>query len=192
MKILLTGFEPFAGEPINPSWEAVKALADYRQSVVSLMLPCVFDKSLEILGDVARAIEPDIILAVGQAGGRSGISLEKVAINLNDARIADNAGNRPIDTPVIADAPNAYFSTLPIKRLTQALKARQIDAHVSYTAGTYVCNHVFFGARHLAESLSQKPLAGFVHIPFLPEQAQRHNDAPSMPLDTLVGINSAG
>ncbi|ROQ30005.1 pyroglutamyl-peptidase I [Gallaecimonas pentaromativorans] len=182
MKILLTGFEPFGGEPINPSWEAVKALAGYRDAVVSLMLPCVFDKSLEVLGDVARALEPEIILSVGQAGGRSGISLEKVAINLNDARIPDNAGAQPVDSAVIEGAPNAYFASLPVKRLTAALKEKQIEAQVSFSAGTYVCNHVFFGACHLAQSLLSRPSVGFVHIPFLPEQAERNGHAPAMAL----------
>lgn len=186
MKILLTGFEPFGGEPINPSWEAVKALAGYRDSVVSLMLPCVFDEAISVLAQTAGALAPDVILAVGQAGGRSGISLEKVAINLNDARIADNKGQQPIDTTVVKGGPNAYFATVPVKRLVAELNHAGIEASVSYSAGTYVCNHLFYGACHLARQLRPEPAVGFVHIPFLPEQAQRHPGNPSLPLPALI------
>jgi len=187
VKILLTGFEPFGGETINPSWEAIKPLHGYRDAVEALELPCVFDLCLAQLEQKVRAMAPDVILAVGQAGGRTAISLEKVAINLNAARIADNAGGQPIDTPVVPGGPTAYFSRLPLKRLAASLHQRGIPAELSYTAGTFVCNHLFYGASHLAESLPQRPRVGFVHIPFLPEQAARHPGSPSMALATLTG-----
>lgn len=186
MKILLTGFEPFGGEEINPSWEAVKALAGYRGAVETLELPCAFDLCLAQLGGKVRAMTPDVILAVGQAGGRSAISLEKVAINLNEARIPDNANCQPMGTPVVADGPTAYFSRLPLKRLATRLRDSGIPAELSYTAGTFVCNHLFYGASHLAEVLPQRPRVGFVHIPYLPEQAARHPGSPSMSLSTLT------
>ncbi|WKE64277.1 pyroglutamyl-peptidase I [Gallaecimonas kandeliae] len=186
MKILLTGFEPFGGEAINPSWEAVKQLAGYKDSVISLMLPCTFAQSLAVLGQTARALEPDIILCVGQAGGRAAISLEKVGINLIEARIPDNQGQQPSGQPVVAGGPTAYFSTLPVKRLRAALETAGIPAEISYSAGTYVCNQVLYGACHLAAALPWGPKAGFVHIPYLPEQAARHPGSPSMALPTLV------
>ncbi|WP_346839488.1 pyroglutamyl-peptidase I [Microbulbifer sp. SAOS-129_SWC] len=186
MKILLTGFEPFGGEAINPSWEAVKTLHGYRDAVETLELPCVFDLCLEQLGHKVRALAPDVILAIGQAGGRSAISLEKVAINLNEARIPDNADRQPIDTPVVPGGPAAYFSRLPLKRLAAGLRDRGIPAELSYTAGTFVCNHLFYGASHLAEALPQRPRVGFVHIPYLPEQAARHPGSPSMSLASLT------
>ncbi|MCK7595654.1 pyroglutamyl-peptidase I [Microbulbifer sp. CAU 1566] len=185
MKILLTGFEPFGGESINPSWEAVKSLQGYRDLVDTLELPCTFDRCLQVLEDRVRTRAPDIILAVGQAGGRPSISLEKVAINLNEARIPDNAGEQPLGTPVVPDAPAAYFSQLPLKRLMATLQECGIPADLSYTAGTFVCNHLFYGASHLAQQLPQQPRVGFVHIPYLPEQAARHPGSPSMALATL-------
>lgn len=185
-QILLTGFEPFDAEPINPSWEAVKALAGYRDAVTSLMLPCTFGQSLQVLEDTVRALEPQVILAVGQAGGRRGISLEKVAINLIDARIPDNAGHQPIDVPVNPKGPAAYFSTLPVKRLLTEMKANRLEAQLSFSAGTYVCNYLFYGACHLAQSLPWQPQVGFVHLPYLPQQAERHPGSPAMPLAQQV------
>lgn len=186
MKILLTGFEPFGGESINPSWEAVKSLHGYRDAVETLELPCVFDLCLEQLEHRVRATMPDIILAVGQAGGRTAISLEKVAINLNEARIPDNANGQPAGTPVVPGGPAAYFSRLPIKRLAASLRDAGIPAELSYTAGTFVCNHLFYGASHLAELLRQRPRVGFVHIPYLPEQVAHRPGSPSMALSTLT------
>ena len=185
MKILLTGFEPFGGELINPSWEAVKSLHGYRNLVDTLELACTFDLCLQQLEERVRAEAPDVILGVGQAGGRASISLEKVAINLNEARIPDNSGEQPRGTPVVQGAPTAYFSRLPLKRLLATVKECGIPAELSYTAGTFVCNHLFYGASHLAEQLPQLPSVGFVHIPYLPEQAARHPGTPSMALSTL-------
>lgn len=184
---LLTGFEPFGGEVINPSWQAVQALhgrviAGHR--VVSLQLPCAFDAAPRVLRAALRRHRPNLVIATGQAGGRAGLSLERVALNLIDARIPDNAGLQPIDVPVSAGAPLACLSTLPIKSAVLALRDAGIAADVSQTAGTFVCNQVFYVLmRALARRTEVR--AGFVHVPWLPEQAARH-DGPGMALDTIV------
>lgn len=187
-RILLTGFTPFGGESINPSWEAVRAL-DGRQiaghRVAARLLPTAFDASLRELESAVREIEPAIMLGVGQAGGRSRLSIERVAINIKDARIPDNDGAQPIDEPVIPDAPAAYFSSLPIKAMLAALQADGIPAEISNTAGTYVCNHVAYAMLHLAtQRLGVR--AGFIHIPYLPAQAARLPQAASMAQDEVV------
>lgn len=181
--VLLTGFAPFAGETINPSWQAVRTLdgaliADHR--VVTAELPCEFDASLPALWKVMRRAEPDVAIAVGLAGGRDGISLERVAINVIDARIPDNAGTQPVDTPVLRGGAAAFFSTLPIKSALLELQRAGIPAHISQTAGTYVCNQVFYALMH-ALRRRRNTRAGFVHVPWLPEQAARHAQ-PGMPV----------
>jgi pyroglutamyl-peptidase len=184
--ILLTGFAPFAGESVNPSWLAVRALDGEtieRHRVVTLELPTEFEGSLQVLRKVLGETSPRVAIAVGLAGGRKGISLERVAINVIDARIPDNAGAQPVDVPVVGGGPAAYFSTLPIKAALAALLQAGIDAHISQTAGTYVCNHVFYALMHAAQGTEIR--AGFVHVPYLPEQAQRHA-APGMSLDEMV------
>lgn len=189
--VLLTAFEPFDNEPINPSWEVVKMLDGLTingVNVVAVCLPCVFGESLIALEQAIRQHQPSIVISIGQAGGRTDISLERVAVNLDDARIPDNAGNQPIDEPVIANAPNApvaYFTSLPVKAMLRDLLASGIPASVSYTAGSFVCNHVFFGLQHLAGKYGVTK-SGFVHIPYLPEQAARHKGQPSMAKDTLL------
>lgn len=185
-KVLLTGFEPFGGETVNPSWQAVKALHGRKilgRTVVAAQLPTVFDASLKALNALLREHQPELVLCVGQAGGRHAISLERVAINVNDAPIPDNVGAQPIDTPVVRRAPAAYFSSLPIKAMLAALQHEGIRAEVSQTAGTFVCNHVFYGLmRALATHRSLKRTrGGFVHVPWLPEQG-----APNMALDDIV------
>ena len=184
--VLLTGFEPFDGASINPSWEAVRALdgvivGGHRIEVCCL--PVEFGRSLRVLRTALRR-KPALVLAVGQAGGRCAISIERVAINLDDARIPDNAGQQPIDRPVIRGAPAAYFARLPIKAMRAALLAEGVPAEISHSAGTFVCNHVFFGLMH---ALRKRPgvRAGFVHIPYAPKQAACHPGAPSLPV-TLV------
>uniref|UniRef100_A0A4W5LSG6 Pyroglutamyl-peptidase I n=1 Tax=Hucho hucho TaxID=62062 RepID=A0A4W5LSG6_9TELE len=175
--VLLTGFEPFGGEALNPSWEAVRRLDGLQLEelqLVAVQLPCVFGAALTRLQQALAQHQPALVLAVGQAGGRAELSLERVAINIDDARIPDNAGAQPIDEPVIAAAPAAYFTTLPIKAMVAALRAAGIPAAVSHSAGTYVCNHVFFGLMHAASSNPALRQAGFMHIPYLPEQAAQH------------------
>ncbi len=188
--ILLTGFEPFGGESINPSWEAVRALEGKTMndgSVIAVArLPCTFVLSLDVLEQQIRMHKPRIVVCVGQAGGRAELSIERVAINVDDARIPDNAGAQPIDVQIRTDGPAAYFSTLPIKAIVTALNEKGIPAAVSQTAGTFVCNHVFYGLMQLVAQAPKIKRAGFVHIPFLPEQAIRHPNTPSMSLEVMV------
>jgi pyroglutamyl-peptidase len=186
--VLLTGFSPFAGEPGNPSWQAASRLHGKRiagHRIVARELPTEFGTSLTVLRAAIRETRPALALCVGQAGGRAQLSLERVAINVDDARIADNAGARPVDVPVVAGGPAAYFSTLPLKAMLQALRNAGIPAEVSQTAGTYVCNHVFYALMH---ALRDRPRvrAGFIHIPYAPEQAAQHPGAPSLALDIVV------
>ena len=187
--VLLTGFEPFGGESLNPSWEAARRLDGVELAgarVHARQLPCEFGAALAALRRELDALRPTlaVAVAVGQAGGRAELSLERVAINIDDARIPDNAGRQPIDRPIVAGGPAAYFSTLPIKAQTAALRRAGIPAAVSQSAGTFVCNHVFYGLMH---ALAGGPArGGFIHIPYLPEQAAAHPGAPSMSLDTII------
>ena len=184
--VLLTGFTPFGGETVNPSWQAIRALdgsAIAGHRVTAVELPTEFDASLPVLWRALRATEPRVAIAVGLAGGREGISLERVAINLIDARIPDNAGAQPVDVQVLRGGQAAFFSTLPVKASLLALQQAGIDAHVSQTAGTYVCNQVFYALMH-ALRRRRNTRAGFVHVPWLPEQAERHRGF-GMPLDEM-------
>jgi pyroglutamyl-peptidase len=187
--VLLTGFEAFGGDAVNPSWQAASALQGRQivgHRVIAAQLPTVFAESLVRLRALLRAHRPVLVVALGQAGGRSAISLERVAINICDARIPDNAGAQPVDEPVLADGPCAYFSSLPIKAMLQALRQAGIAGEVSQTAGSFVCNQVFYGLMH--ELATRRALrhtrGGFIHVPWLPSQAPP--GAPSMALATLV------
>ncbi|MDH5824269.1 pyroglutamyl-peptidase I [Luteimonas sp. RD2P54] len=185
--VLLTGFAPFGGEAVNPSWQAVASLQGARiagHRVVARELPVEFGTSLRALRAAIREVVPALVLCVGQAGGRARLSLERVAINVDDARIPDNAGARPVDCAVVADGPAAYFATLPIKAMLAALGEAGIPAEVSQSAGTYVCNHVFYGLMHALRA--RRVRGGFIHIPYSPEQAARHPGAPSMAVETVV------
>lgn len=187
--VLLTGFEPFGGESANPSLEIARALHDARiagHRVVGAVLPTEFGRSLAALDALFDAHRPVLVIAVGQAGGRGEISLERVALNLIDARIADNAGAQPVDEPVVPGAPDAYFSTLPLKAMLQRLREAGIPAALSHSAGTFVCNQVFFGLAHRLASLEAGARGGFIHVPYLPEQAARHDAAPSLELDAMI------
>ena len=192
MRILVTGFEPFGGQSLNPSWEVARALhgtsLDGAQDaqLVAVQLPCVFAQALPALQDALANHRPDIVLALGQAEGRCDFSVERVAINVMDARIPDNAGEQPIDAPVIAEGPAAYFSTLPIKHLVARMRAAGFPASVSQTAGTFVCNQVFYALQHALAGRGVR--SGFVHLPLLPEQAAHWPGPPmpSMPLGTQV------
>ena len=187
-RILLTGFDPFGGESINPSWEAVHALHGKRiggHRISALQLPTEFAGSLHMLKEAMRELTPAIVLGVGQAGGRQQLSIERVAINVQDARIPDNAGAQPVDEPVIAGAPAAYFSTLPIKAMLAALQAHGVPAEISNSAGTYVCNHIAYAMLHLAGK-RRGMRAGFIHIPYSPAQAARRRGAASMAVAEVV------
>jgi len=194
--ILVTGFEPFGGEPINPSAEVVRALHGRviaGAPVIGLVLPCVFGASIEALRAALDRHRPMLVLALGQAAGRDGFTLERIAINLDDARIADNASAQPIDQPVIAGGPAAHFTTLPIKAMVMALRDAGHTASVSYSAGTFVCNHVFYGLQH-ALKRRRSVRSGFMHLPCLPEQvaATGRADTPSLPLAAMTaGVQEA-
>ena len=182
-KVLITGFEPFGGERVNPSWEVVKQLNDMEFAgarIIARQLPCVFGAALEALNAAIDEVQPVMVLAIGQAGGRTDITLERVAINIDDARIPDNQGQQPIDETIVASGPAAYFSTLPIKAMVNSMREAGIPASVSQTAGTYVCNHVMYGLLHRLNQINSEVKGGFIHIPYLPEQAVNHPGTPSM------------
>jgi pyroglutamyl-peptidase len=187
--VLLTGFDPFGGDSINPSWLAVERLhgeviAEHR--VVGVQLPTSFARGPRALRAAIRRHTPSLILCVGQAGGRAALSLERVAINVNDARIADNDGAQPVDTRVVRGGPAAYFTTLPIKTMLAELHAAGIPADISQTAGTFVCNAVFYALMHRLAEPATSARGGFIHIPYLPEQAQSHPGTASLPLETVI------
>jgi len=187
-RILLTGFESFGGETENPSALVVHALHGKRiagHRVVSMLLPVLFGESLRQLQAGITDHEPALVLCVGQAGGRSQLSLERVAINVDDARIPDNAGKQPIDAAITDDGPAAYFSTLPIKAMLMALRSAGFPAEISQTAGTYVCNHVFYGLMHALRGQPQVR-AGFLHVPYSPGQAAKQPGTPSLPVALCV------
>ena len=184
--VLLTGFEPFDQDTVNSSWEAVglldgTLLGDVR--IVGRQLPCAFAQAPERLQQLLEEYEPQLVIAVGLGPGRADVCIERVAININDARIPDNLGEQPIDTPVVADGPAAYFSTLPIKAMVRALKTAGIASSVSHTAGTFVCNQVFYCLQHALAGSAVR--GGFIHVPALPEQTVQ-NGMPSMTLSTVV------
>lgn len=201
-RILITGFVPFGGEIINPSLQIAHALHDQQIAghvVVAGQLPTVFGDALQALGVQLRKHRPVLVMCLGQAGGRKALSFERVAINVNDARIPDNAHQQPIDTPVIKDGPVGYFSTLPIKAMASAAQQAGSASEISQSAGTFVCNHVFYGLMHSLHSKRalQEVRGGFVHVPYLPEQAARiaakgEPLPPSMALEVMVmGLRAA-
>lgn len=187
-KVLVTGFDPFGGESINPATESVKQLPDELLGVqiIKREIPTVFDLSLDVLYTLLDEEQPDAVICVGQAGGRPNITVERVAINQDDARIPDNEGAQPVDRTIFEDGPAAYFSTLPIKAMVRDMKAAFVPAAVSNTAGTFVCNHVMYGALHYAATKAPKLKAGFVHIPYLPMQTVDKPTMPSMSQDEIV------
>lgn len=191
--VLLTGFEPFNGATVNPAWEAVRALDGWQEAafkVVTRQLPCVFGLSTRLLLDAIEECKPDVVIAVGQAGGRPDITVERIAINIDDAPIPDNDQWQPLDATIVAAGPAAYFATLPIKAMVQAMRARGVAASVSQTAGTFVCNHVFYGLMHFTHELPL--IAGFIHVPFLPEQVQDRPGVAAMELAQIVdGLRAA-
>ncbi|TCJ82262.1 UNVERIFIED_ORG: pyroglutamyl-peptidase I [Bacillus cereus] len=186
--VLLTGFDPFGGESINPAWEVAKSLHEKtigEYKIISKQVPTVFQKSISVLKEYIEELNPEMVICIGQAGGRPDITIERVAINVDDARIADNEGNQPVDVPVVEEGPAAYWSTLPMKAIVKRLQAEGIPASVSQTAGTFVCNHIFYGLMHELEKRDKKIKGGFIHIPFLPEQASNYPGQPSMSLSTI-------
>lgn len=186
MKALVTGFEPFGGDPINASLEAVRRLPAQAGvvEIVTSALPTSYARSLPALEAAIARAQPDIVLCVGQAGARAALCVERVAVNVQDAEVADNDGARPVDTPVVAGGPTAYLATLPVRAIVAALRAEELPAQLSMSAGTFVCNHVFFGLMHFAATRGNAWRGGFLHVPCLPQQAA--DNTPSMALDDIV------
>lgn len=183
--VLLTGFEPFAGDTTNPSGDAVRKVADQwdePEQLVTAVIPVAFDRARRSLLELIATHEPDVVVATGLAGGRTGISVERVAINLIDARIPDNAGDQPVDVPSSPGAPAAHFATLPVKAITAAIADAGIPAAVSHSAGTFVCNHAMFTALDVDATGSRR--AGFIHVPYATESAPQGQ--PSLPLADIA------
>ncbi len=188
MKALVTGFEPFAGDEINPSSLAVRRLKKRYGGLVveTAELPCSYAKSADVLRAAIDKTHPDIVMCVGLAGGRAELCLERVAINVQDARIRDNDGRQPIDMPVAKKGPAAHFSNLPIKACVAEMRKAGLPAAVSNTAGTFVCNHIFYSLMEIVAA-SERPLrGGFLHVPYAPEQVARLGVAPSMTVEDVA------
>lgn len=188
MKVLLIAFDPFGGESLNPAQEAVRRVdpAHVPAALVKLVVPTVFGASLDLAVQAIRQERPDVVLAVGQAGGRAALTPERVAINLADAALPDNAGNRPNDVPVVPGGPAAYFATLPLKAIVTALRAAGLPAEISDTAGTFVCNHLMYGILHTLAAEQPAALGGFLHVPYIPAQTAGRPELPSLPLEAIV------
>jgi pyroglutamyl-peptidase len=188
LKVLVAAFDPYGGQSINAAAEAVRLLPErlLDADLVKVEIPTVFAKSLEVLYATVDREQPDIILGVGQAGGRTGISAERVAINVDDARIKDNEGNQPEDEPIFRDGPVAYFSGLPIKEIVNEIKAHGLPASVSNTAGTFVCNHLMYGLLHRIATQSLNMRGGFVHVPYTHRQVLDKVGTPSMAVSDIV------
>ena len=195
MKLLLTAFDPFGGEKINPALEAVKRVQDKigDLEIVKLEVPTVFYKSIDTVTNAIEKERPDVVLCIGQAGGRFDLTPERVAININDARIPDNEGNQPLNGPIFEDGENAYFSSLPIKAMVAEIRKADIPASVSNSAGTFVCNHLMYGVLYTIAKKYPSMRGGFMHVPFITSQVvNRPTNAPSLSLDTIVkGIEAA-
>lgn len=188
MKILLTAFDPFGGEKINPALEAVKLVKaeDLTAELIKLEVPTVFHKSIKTVQEAMRKHKPDAVLCVGQAGGRFQLTPERVAINLDDARIPDNEGQQPVDEPIFADGADAYFASLPIKAMVESIKAENLPAAVSYTAGTFVCNHLMYGVLYTIAKEFPQCRGGFIHVPFIPAQVVDKANTPCLSLNDIA------
>ncbi len=188
MKILVTGFDPFGGEKINPAIESVKRLPNTIKNceIVKLEINTVAFKALNQIRNAVINEKPDVVLSVGQAGGRFDISVEKVGINLDDYSIPDNEGNQYTDTAIYPDGPAAYFSSLPVKAMVENIRKNGIPASISYSAGTFICNHVLYGILYMIDHEFKNMKGGFIHIPFLTEQVVDKRNVPSMDLNTLI------
>ena len=192
--MLVTGFDPFGGERLNPSWlickRLPKTIAGLR--VETLKVPCEFGRSIEVAARAIERLKPSLVVCLGQAGGRAHLSVERVAINVDDARIGDNVGASPVDEPIVPDGPPACFATLPIKAMVAAMRAAGVPAEVSNSAGTYVCNHLMYGVLHYLETNGSVARAGFIHVPYAEEQVLDKPAMAGMALDTMVRGVEAG
>lgn len=189
MKVLITGFDPFGGESVNPAYEAVKLLPEQIQGaeIIKIEIPTVYDKAGKTVEEGIKKYQPDVVLCIGQAGGRSSIQIEKVAINLAEARIKDNEGNQPMDTAIKEDGENAYFTNLPCKAVVNELRLAGIPASISYTAGTFVCNDVMYDLLYMISKRYQHIRGGFIHVPFAHGQViGKPEGTPSMSLETMA------
>jgi len=189
-KVILTGFEPFGGDSINPALEVIKVLEKEPLpgvEILPLRLPVVFGKAIEEVIAAIKSFSPSLIISVGQAGGRPSISVERLGININNARIADNAGNQPRDEVIVADGPAAYFTTIDCQKTVEAIKEKDIPATISYHASTFVCNNLIYGTLHYLASHHLPIKFGFLHVPFLPEQAaKKEKEPPAMKLSSIT------
>lgn len=194
MKILISGFDPFGGEKVNPAYEAVKLLPDtiMDAEIVKLEIPTVFHKAAEVLEQKVQEVDPDVILCIGQAGGRYGVTPERVAINVDDARIPDNEQKQPIDVKIKEDGPAAYFSKLPIKAMVEKMREANVPSSVSNSAGTFVCNHIMYQILYMIDKNYPDKTGGFVHCPFIPEQVIDKPNQPSMNLEDIARGLKAG
>jgi pyroglutamyl-peptidase len=186
MKLLITGFEPFNHQTINPTQLIIERLAEHLENniIIPVLLPTIRYLSTEKLIYSIEKHNPDVVLMLGQAGGIDGFHVERVAINIDDFRIKDNAQNQPIDEPIRVDGEAAYFSTLPIKKITHALQETGFKATLSNSAGTFVCNHLFYGCAHYIKSTKRSILYGFIHVPF--ETSQTNDNRFSMSIDHMI------
>ena len=189
-KLLISGFDPFGGAKINPSFEAVKLLPDTigEYELTKIELPTVFGRAAEIMIEKVKEMRPDAVICVGQAGGRRGITPEVIGINLREASIADNSGAQPKNMPIRTSAPDGIFSTLPVREMVEAIKAQDLPASLSFSAGAFVCNDLLYSLLYEFKETDIK--IGFIHVPFLPEQAKE--GVPSMALEDIVrGLSAA-
>lgn len=189
MKVLVTGFDPFGGEAVNPAFEAMKLLPDEiaGAEIIKLEIPTVFSKCGPAVEAGIQKYEPDVVINVGQAGGRSCVTIEQVAINLAEARIPDNDGEQPSDEPVQKDGAPAYYATIPVKAIVKNVRDHGIPCHISYTAGTYVCNCIMYNVLHMAATKYSNIRAGFIHVPFAAQQAvEKPNGTPFMSLEMIA------
>jgi pyroglutamyl-peptidase len=189
-KLLVTAFEPFAGEPLNPSLEAARQMekVEFPETVIHIAeLPVDRFRAVEMALELLRSNKPDIVIMLGEAGGRYRVNPERVAINIDDFRIADNAGNQPKDEPIIDGGPAAYFSTLPIRAITDRIVKAHIPAAISNSAGSYLCNRLFFSVMHAINVEGWATRAGFIHLPYLHDQAMnKYPDVPSLSRESIV------
>lgn len=186
-KLLITGFDPFGGATVNPSWQAVSRLPDTVGDfeLCKLEIPTVYDLATRVVLEKAAEFQPDVILCVGQAGGRDSITPERIGVNIRDARISDNAGNQPRGEFVAEDGPAAYFATVPVVKMVQAVEAAGIKATVSNSAGAFVCNDTLYGVLHHFAGTDVR--CGFIHVPYIPQQGN-----PSMELEQITaGLQAA-
>ena len=192
--VLVTGFEPFGGEDVNPSWEICAGLpaAIGHARIATLRVPTEFRRAIEVVAAAIEETDPALVILLGQAGGRACLSVERVPINVDDARIADNAGAQPVDEPVAPAGPAAYFATVPVKAMVAAIREAGVPAEVSNSAGTFVCNHLLYGVLHFLAASGRAARAGFIHVPWLESQAVARPGEPAMALATMArGVEAA-